>query len=217
MQDGARTVIDQANQGNFKPAGQQVGEQIGGATLGTTIGVGAGIVIGKIGATVSNTKAANIEMANANSFINAAKTEGNFYRDGSIVDIGEHFGKFKNGASLLAPADSFGKYPSVGRPDGLFVASPSYIDNLLKQTGGDNTLIKNSLGIEPQYWNGPLVRVDIPSPLNNNPRLPSGLEGGANSQFIRGGYTSGGAAEIVINPIPIGSVKHSPVMKAGGK
>lgn len=112
------------------------------------------------------------------AFTKAAITEGNFYKDGSIVDIAGHFEKFEDGASLLAPADVIGKYPVVGRQDGLFVSSPDYISKLLKKTGGNNDLIKKELGIEPQYWSGPLVRVDISNPLQQAPRLPSGLEGG---------------------------------------
>ncbi|MFZ6774924.1 hypothetical protein ACO0LB_19645 [Undibacterium sp. SXout7W] len=216
-QANARNILDQAAQANFKPAGQQVGEQIGGTAVGVATGIGVSTAIGKVGATISNVSAGNAAANDASNFINGEKMEGNFYRDGSIVDIAEHFGQFKNGASLLAPADSFGKYPNVGRSDGLFVTTPNYIADLLKQTGGDNTLIKNSLGIEPQYWNGPLIRIDVPNPLNNNPRLPSGLEGGANSQFIRGGYTSGRAPEIVINPISVGSVVKLPVIKGNGK
>ncbi|WP_407928278.1 hemagglutinin repeat-containing protein [Collimonas silvisoli] len=149
------------------------------------------------------------------SFVNGARVEGNFYRDGSIVDIAEHFGQFQGGASLLAPAESFGKYANVGRPDGLFVSTNQYINKLLAETQGNNTLIKQQLGIEPQYWNGPLVRIDIPNPLQFNPRLPSGLEGGANSQFMRGGYTPGSAPEITINSVPVKSVNPSPVSGSG--
>jgi hypothetical protein len=114
---------------------------------------------------------------------------------------------------LLAPADVIGKYPVVGRPDGLFVSTPDYIGNLLKKTGGNNDLIKYELGIEPQYWNGPLIRIDISNPLQQTARLPSGLEGGANSLFIRGGFMPSGAPEIVIDPVPTSSVTKIPVKK----
>jgi len=62
-------------------------------------------------------------------------------------------------------------------------------------------------------WNGPLVRIDIPNPLLYTRRLPSGLEAGANSYFVRGGYISGGAPEIVIDPVPLKNVKPTPVVK----
>jgi hypothetical protein len=189
---------------------QQTGLSPGAAELvygGLQLGTGYGAI--KLGAT----KGLFSVPENTQSFKNAATIEGNFYRDGSIVDIGEHFGKFENGASLLAPADILRKYPVVGRADGLFVTSPDYLAALLKRTGGDNDLIKAELGIEPQYWNGPLTRVDISAPLGRNPRLPSGLESGANSLFIRGGFTPSGAPEIVIDPVPTSLVESIPVKR----
>ena len=213
MQNAARNVVVQAGNGNFTPAGQQLGQDVGTAIVGTAAGAAVGAGVSKTVGAINNVRAANAAAAETNNFINTAKTEGNFYRDGSIVDIGDHFGKFADGASLLTPAESFGKYPAVGRPDGLFVSTPDAITSLLQKTGGENSLIKQQLGIEPQYWNGSLLRIDIPNPLSSTPRLPSGLEAGANSNFIRGGYTSGGAPEIVINPVPIKDVKPSPVVR----
>ena len=213
MQDAARNVVVQAGNGNFTPAGQQVGQDVGTAVVGSAAGAAVGAGVSKTVGAINNIRVADAAAAEASNFVNAAKTEGNFYRDGSIVDISDHFGKFADGASLLTPAESFGKYPAVGRPDGLFVSTPDAITSLLQKTGGENSLIKQQLGIEPQYWNGPLLRIDIPTPLSSSPRLPSGLEAGANSNFIRGGYTSGGAPEIVINPVPIKDVKPSPVVR----
>jgi hypothetical protein len=189
---------------------QQTGLSPGAAELlygGLQLGTGYGAI--KLGTMKGLFSVAE----NTQSFKSAATIEGNFYRDGSIVDIGEHFGKFENGASLLAPAEILEKYSVVGRADGLFVTSPDYLSALLKRTGGDNNLIKAELGIEPQYWNGPLARVDISMPLGRNPRLPSGLESGANSLFIRGGFTPSGAPEIVIDPVPTSLVKSIPVKR----
>lgn len=114
---------------------------------------------------------------------------------------------------MLAPADIVGKYPVMGRTDGLFVSSPNYISSLLERTGGNNTLIKSELGMEPQYWNGQLVRIDVSNPLGMNPRLPSGLESGANSLFMRGGFTPAGAPEIVIDPVQLDILQQAPVIK----
>lgn len=211
MQAATRHVIIQAGGGDYAPAGRQVGQQLGSTVVGTTTGVTFNFAVSKTTGAINNIRSANAVAAEANKFTDAARAEGNFYRDGSIVDIGEHFGRFADGASLLTPVESFGKYPMMGRPDGLFVSTPDYIASLLRQTGGDNALIKQRLGIEPQYWNGPLFRVDIPNPLQNNPRLPTGLEAGANSHFTRGGYTTGGAPEIIVDPIPIKQVKPIPV------
>jgi filamentous hemagglutinin len=79
----------------------------------------------------------------SDAFRHMARVEGNFYRDGSIVEIDTHFGKFESAASLLAPADVLEKYAVVGRADGLFVSSPDYINSLIKRTNGDNSLIKS--------------------------------------------------------------------------
>jgi hypothetical protein len=187
---------------------QQTGLSVGGAELvygALQLGTGYGAI--KFG----TAKGVFSAPENVADFNNAAQIEGNFYRDGAIVDIGGNFGKFENGASILAPADILDKYSVVGRADGLFVSSPAYINALLQRTGGNNTLIKAELGIEPQYWSGPLVKIDISNPLRNNPRLPSGLESGANSLFIRGGFTPSGAPEIVIDPVLKKSVISVPV------
>ncbi|PPB84054.1 hypothetical protein B0O95_1041, partial [Mycetohabitans endofungorum] len=213
MQEATRNVIIQAGGGNYAPAGQQVGQQLGSTVVGTTTGVTFNFAVSKAAGAINNIRSANAVAAETKKFTDAARAEGNFYRDGSIVDIGEHFGRFADGASLLTPVESFGKYSMMGRPDGWFVSTPNYIASLLRKTGGDNALIKQRLGIEPEYWNGPLFRVDIPNPLENNPRLPTGLEAGANSHFTRGGYTAGGAPEITIDPIPIKQVKPMPVVR----
>lgn len=95
-------------------------------------------------------------------------------------------------------------------PAPIAPSSFSSADNL-------NSVIKESLGIDQKIWNRPLVRINVPNPLNNNPRLPSGLEVAANPQFIRGGYTPKGIAEIIIDPVLIGTVKTSPVIRELGK
>ena len=146
----------------------------------------------------------------------AAKIEGNFYKDGAIVEIDWHVGKFADGASFLGP-ETMLNYNPIGRPDGLFVMPISTVNKLLMSTNGENAAIKQALGIEPRYWNGPLTRVDVSNPLLNNPRLPSGLEAGANPLFIRGGYTSGGIPEIVIDPVLKSMIKHTPVKPPGKK
>ncbi len=139
--------------------------------------------------------------------------ENNFYRDGSIVDIGEHFGKFEDGASFLMPESYVSKYSQFDRDDGLFVSPSSYIDDILKQTNGDNYLIKQKLGIDSDTWNQSLIRIDIQKPFDYNPRLPSPINSGSNHNFIPGGYTSGWIPEIVIDPVkPINVIKR-PVKK----
>ncbi len=73
MQAGARHVIEQAGEGNFKPAGQQVGEQVGTAAVTSAAGASVGKAI-KPKVDVS---------AEGTSPIEAAKQANNFYRDGA--------------------------------------------------------------------------------------------------------------------------------------
>lgn len=49
---------------------------------------------------------------------------------------------------------------------------------------------------------GGVVRIDIKEPLSYEIRLLSGNEYGANSHFVPGGRTDGGALECVINNVP---------------
>ena len=84
------------------------------------------------------------------------------------------------------------------------MSTRSAIDELLAASGGDLATIKKRLGIKPQQWNERLWRVDVANPLLHNARLPSGMEEGANSLFIWGGYTRGGMVEAVLDPVPRG-------------
>jgi hypothetical protein len=74
--------------------------------------------------------------------------------------------------------------------------------------GLDKATIRKKLGIPDGSpgWDGPLVRVDIPDPLSRNPRMPTGLEQGANELYKPGGYTSGGVQEMVTDPVPWSAV-----------
>jgi hypothetical protein len=113
---------------------------------------------------------------------------------------------FRQGGSFLVTQEGYEEFiaqtPLIGRADGQFLTTSRAMDDLLKAANGDVGVIKSKLGIPADQWNGPLIRIDVPSPLLYNARLPSGLEGGANSQFMWGGFTKGGMPEIVTNPIP---------------
>jgi hypothetical protein len=100
--------------------------------------------------------------------------------------------------------------PFVGRGDGLYATTKEAIDQLIAESGGDLAKVKKRLGIEPQYWNEPLWRVDIHNPLLHNARMPSGMEAGANPLFQWGGYTRGGMPEVVLDPVPNGAFGASP-------
>ncbi len=123
--------------------------------------------------------------------------------------VRHHVGRFRAGASYLIPRSKYDKWiadaASIGRADGLFVTTSEAMDRLLREADGDLDAVKRKLGIPPDAWNEPLVRVDVLNPLEHNARLPSGFEEGANSEFVWGGYTSGGMPEVVLDPVSRGA------------
>ena len=116
---------------------------------------------------------------------------------------------FKSGASFLMTGDAydfFGRGKShLGRPDGQFVAPTNQINDLLKKSKGDISVIEKGLGIPSGEWanKGGLYKIDIPKPSEHNLRLPTSNLSGANELFIPGGTTSGGIAEAVVNQVPV--------------
>jgi hypothetical protein len=83
------------------------------------------------------------------------------------------------------------------------------MDELIERAAGDRAVLKKIIAIPADQWNEPLRRIDIANPLLHNARLPGGLEAGANMYFRWGGYTAGGAAEIVIDPAGAAAVRVS--------
>jgi hypothetical protein len=126
--------------------------------------------------------------------------------------IPSHIEMFRDGGSYLVPESAYVRFvqgqATIGRTDGLFMTTTEYMDNLLLQTGGDLSKINSKLGVN---WTEQLYRIDVQSPLLYNARLPSGLESGANSTFKWGGYTKGGAPEIITTPVPSTEIKITPV------
>jgi hypothetical protein len=77
------------------------------------------------------------------------------------------------------------------------------VDKLLAETGGNLSAINKKLGT---HWKGRVYRIDVHDPLLHNARLPSGLGPGADAELFRwGGYTSGGAPEVVIDRLAEGT------------
>jgi hypothetical protein len=122
-----------------------------------------------------------------------------------------HKAEFADGASFFVPASKWkilkAKLTKMGYADGLFVTSRAEADRLV--VTGDLASVKKRLGIPADQWNEPLVRLDVSDPLARNARLPTGKEEGANKLFVPGGYTIGGAPEMVIDPVPISQLAQS--------
>ncbi len=117
-----------------------------------------------------------------------------------------HLAMFKDGVSVFVPQSTLEtvvpKFGQLGRADGLFVTTPDFADDVERAVNGNLAKLKDKLGIEPQYWNEPIHRVDISKEDMKNLRMATGKESGANSMWIPGGYTSGGVPEAVIDPVP---------------
>jgi RHS repeat-associated protein len=133
---------------------------------------------------------------------------------GLACDIPDaHAQLFDDGASFLIPKSTWEwlikNRPRAGYDDGLFVTTKKEMDDLI--ASGDRAALKKRLGIPDDgtaaAWDGPLMRVDVPNPMSQNARMPTGKETGANKMFVPGGRTSGGAPEIVVDPMPIDAAK----------
>ncbi|EQA43836.1 intein C-terminal splicing domain protein, partial [Leptospira broomii serovar Hurstbridge str. 5399] len=128
--------------------------------------------------------------------------------------VAEHIGKFRDGGSFVMTesqykafyeANKSGKY---GRPNGQFMTTRETIDQVTRGGQVDISTLNKKLGTDFKPGDK-LVRVDINNPLLHNARLPAGVGPGANSQFRWGGYTSGGAPEIVIDQFKKGQFSSS--------
>jgi RHS repeat-associated protein len=114
----------------------------------------------------------------------------------------------EGGGSWVMTRDQYESYvmgrPMTGDPSGQFISTKARMDSIFQQSRGDLAHVEKSLGFTPGHFSdgGGLVRIDVPSNSMTNFRIPSGLERGANEHFRYGGYTSGGAPEAVINPVP---------------
>ncbi|MFV8333994.1 hypothetical protein [Flavobacterium sp. GSP14] len=113
--------------------------------------------------------------------------------------ITKHIAKFDDGAVRFTSRTSFNKYGTLG-PDGGFVLPKSELDRVLTETGGDLRLVEQKLGLDNGYLgDGDVMIVFIEKKNFNELNLPSGNEGGANSFWLPGGYTSGGVPEATMN------------------
>ncbi|WP_429092604.1 filamentous hemagglutinin N-terminal domain-containing protein [Aeromonas veronii] len=114
--------------------------------------------------------------------------------------IEAHLSKFSDGAVRFASVDDVAKYGTAGPPNGGFVMPRSEFDTLVKFSGGDLNVVERKLGLDAgTLTSGKVVALAIKPQDMKNLRIPSGNEGGANSQWLPGGYTSGGIPEAVMD------------------
>ncbi|AXO14571.1 hemagglutinin repeat-containing protein [Thalassospira indica] len=122
----------------------------------------------------------------------------------SQADIDAHLARFDDGAVRFASAEDVSTYRTAGPPSGGFVIPKSEFDNLVQEAGGDLSLVEVRLGLDTgSLTSGNTVALAIEPQNLNNLRIPSGNEGGANSKWVPGGFTSDGVPEAVMDFIGV--------------
>ncbi|QTL40329.1 hemagglutinin repeat-containing protein [Xenorhabdus budapestensis] len=115
------------------------------------------------------------------------------------AEIETHLAKFNEGAVRITSRAAYKKFDTVG-PDGGFVMPKSAFDKILYESKGDLRIIENKLGLDKRTLNdSDVMIIHVKRENMQGLRIPSGNEGGANNQWIPGGYTSGGVPEAVMN------------------
>ncbi|MBE6052876.1 MAG: hypothetical protein E7212_03025 [Clostridium sartagoforme] len=122
--------------------------------------------------------------------------------------IEQHLKQFESGASYIMPKSDYDFYyrgvPEISRPDGtMFFAPKEYMDDIVREANGDISVIEKKLGYPSgSLANGDFTIVNIENPKDYNMHIPSGNEHGANSEWIPGGFTSGGVPEVILEHVP---------------
>jgi hypothetical protein len=128
----------------------------------------------------------------------------------SIVETA-HVSSFAGGFTKLVTLENFAKYGTqaenlAGTGGGRFFAVATHDFEAASKGMSNNTQLASWIGMEGRAGESGFVRLDMEFDLKLNPRLPDGAEAGANQFFQTGGKTSGGAREIVLDPLPMSKV-----------
>lgn len=119
------------------------------------------------------------------------------YLDQDYID--EHLAQFEGGVTKIVASAPSG---TAGPPGGTFVMPSNVADEIIAEANGDVRELEILLGLKQGDLGEFPVRVDIDN--TNGLRMPSGNEKGATSEWIPGGYTSGGIPEAIIDSPPVG-------------
>ncbi|MEH6450875.1 MAG: hemagglutinin repeat-containing protein, partial [Oleispira sp.] len=120
----------------------------------------------------------------------------------STPDEAEHVELFDNGASRFMTSDNLDKY-GPGQRDGTSFAMPFNEADELEAGFTTPQDMEDKLGLPGGMLSEQeLVRVDFPEPKENNVRVPSGNEAGANDQWMPGGKLPEGTHEAVLDVTP---------------
>ena len=122
--------------------------------------------------------------------------------------IWQHLKPFRQGVSFVMSRESYEKFvvnsETIGRDDGCFVLPKKVCDDIAKAADGNIAVFELALSFDAGYFSehGGMVRIDVENLLGLNLRVPSSNEGGANSDWLPGGYTKGGVPEAICDKIP---------------
>nr|WP_282563711.1 hypothetical protein [Providencia stuartii] len=76
----------------------------------------------------------------------------------------------------------------------------SDFERVMRESKGDLRVVEQKLGLDKGYLSGSdTLIVHVEKKDITGLKVPSGNEGGANSHWLPGGYTSGGVAEATMN------------------
>ncbi|WP_144720928.1 hypothetical protein [Agrococcus jejuensis] len=114
-------------------------------------------------------------------------------------DLADHASRFDGGGTRFVRADDWRRF-GLTRDDGTtFVMSTAEVEDLMDRTGGDPDLMAQELGLADGFFDGDILRIDIPDARGANARMPSGNEDGANEWWLPGGTLPGGISEATID------------------
>ena len=126
-----------------------------------------------------------------------------------------HLGKFESGVAKIVSKEKVDEFGGVvGPPQGTFVLPRSSLENIVSTARTDPTRagqiakLENSLSLEPgTLGSHPQI---ITAEANPSLHVPTGLEPGANADWIPTGYTKGGVPEAIIDQLKPGSYSINP-------
>ena len=136
-------------------------------------------------------------------------------REWTPTETQAHLGKFESGVAKIVSKEKLDEFGGVvGPPQGTFVLPKSSLDNVVSSARLEPTrsaqiakleeslsLDSGTLGRNPQI---------VTAESNSSLHVPTGLEPGANADWIPTGYTKGGVPEAIIGQLKPGSYSIEP-------
>jgi filamentous hemagglutinin len=102
----------------------------------------------------------------------------------SQAEIDAHLDRFDDGAVRFTTQENLETYGTAGGTD-AFVMPKSEFDQIVSDAGGNMRVVEQRLGLDTgALSNGDSVALYVPRQNLNGIRVPSGNEGGANSQWL---------------------------------